>query len=44
MRRSSVASNSRYSGLSDHSDVTWGLKLEPGETKVITYDFSFYMR
>jgi hypothetical protein len=30
--------------VNNHSDVTWELTLEPGETKTITYDVSFFTR
>jgi hypothetical protein len=30
--------------VNNHSDVTWELTLEPGETKTLTYEVSFYLR
>jgi hypothetical protein len=30
--------------VNNHSDVTWDLELEPGETKTVTYTVSFYVR
>ena len=30
--------------LNNHSDVTWELTLAPGETKELSYTFSFYQR
>ena len=30
--------------VNNHSDVTWDLELEPGQTKTVTYTVSFYVR
>ena len=30
--------------VNNHSDVTWEFDLEPGKTKTLTYDVSFYAR
>jgi len=35
---------SGYHMLNNHSDVTWDLNIDPGQTKVITYTVSFYTR
>ncbi len=36
----------KYRGwtVNNHSDVTWEFKLNPGESKSITFEFSFYVR
>ena len=33
-----------YHTLNNHSDVTWDLNIEPGQTKTLTYTVSFYTR
>ena len=35
---------SGYHSVNNHSDVTWDLTLEPGESKVVTYTVTFYVR
>jgi hypothetical protein len=30
--------------VNNHSDVTWELTLEPGASKTITYEVSFFTR
>jgi hypothetical protein len=30
--------------VNNHSDVTWDLELEPGQTKTVTYSVGFYVR
>jgi hypothetical protein len=35
---------SGYHMINNHSDVTWDLSIDPGQTKVITYTVSFYTR
>ena len=35
---------SGYHMLNNHSDVTWDLSIDSGQTKVITYTVSFYTR
>jgi hypothetical protein len=33
-----------YHTLNNHSDVTWDLSIEPGQTRTLTYTVSFYTR
>ncbi len=35
---------SGYHTLNNHSDVTWDLNIDPGQTKTLTYSVSFYTR
>ena len=42
--RSTDWSGSNYGQVNNHSDVTWTLTLPPGESKTLTFEFSFYVR
>ena len=36
--------NGDWRGVNNHSDVSWELELAPGEVKVLTFEFSFFIR
>jgi hypothetical protein len=36
--------NGYHDALNNHSDITWELTLNPGETRELEYTFSFYAR
>ncbi|MCP4250358.1 MAG: hypothetical protein GY778_25220 [bacterium] len=37
-------SGNTYGPVNNHSDVTWTFTLPPGESKTLTFEFSFYVR